>query len=69
MAVDPRFIPYGTRMFIITDDGEYVYGIATAEDAGDSNIVGNRIDLWFSTKAECIRFGYRECTIYFLGTN
>ena len=69
VAVDPRFIPHGTRMFIVTKDGEYVYGIAAAEDAGDSNIVGNRIDLWFPTKAECIQFGYRECTIYFLGSN
>lgn len=67
VAVDPSFIPYGTRMFIITNDGDYVYGIAAAEDAGDSNILGSRIDLWFSTKAECIQFGCRECTIYFLG--
>lgn len=69
VAVDPRYIPYGTRMFIITNDGEYVYGIATAEDAGDSNILGNRIDLWLPTRADCIKFGYRECTIYFLGSN
>jgi len=69
VAVDPRFIPFGTRMFIITNDGEYVYGIATAEDAGDSNILGNRVDLWLPTRSECIQFGYRECTIYFLGSN
>ncbi len=67
VAVDPRFIPFGTRMFIISNDGEYVYGIAAAEDAGDSNIVGNRIDVWFPTRSECIQFGYRECTIYILG--
>ena len=67
VAVDPRFIPYGTRMFIITNDGEYVYGIAAAEDAGDSNIMGNRIDLWYPTRSDCIQFGYRECTIYILG--
>ena len=69
VAVDPSFIPFGTRMFIITNDGEYVYGIGTAEDAGDGNIIGNRIDLWFPTKSECIQFGYRDCTIYFLGSN
>ena len=69
VAVDPSFIPFGTRMFIITNDGAYVYGIAAAEDAGDGNIVGNRIDLWFPTKAECIQFGYRSCTIYFLGSD
>ena len=68
IAVDPRVIPYGTRMFIITNDGEYVYGIATAEDCGSPNhIVGDRVDLYFDTKEECIEFGYRECTIYFLG--
>ena len=65
--MDPRFIPFGTRMFIITDDGEYIYGIGTAEDAGDDNIVGSRIDLWFPTRDECIIFGYRSCTVYFLG--
>lgn len=67
VAVDPRFIPYGTRMFIITNDGSYVYGIAAAEDAGDSNILGTRIDLWFPTREECIQFGCRDCTIYILG--
>lgn len=67
VAVDPRYIPFGTRMFIITDDGEYIYGIGTAEDAGDGNIIGSRIDLWFPTREECIQFGYRTCTVYFLG--
>lgn len=69
IAVDPRVIPYGTRMFIVTNDGQYIYGIATAEDCGDLNyICGNRIDLFFNTKWECYQFGYRECTVYFLGT-
>ena len=68
IAVDPSVIPYGTRMFIVTNDGEYVYGIATAEDCGSlDHIVGDRVDLYFDTWDECIRFGYRECTIYFLG--
>lgn len=68
IAVDPSVIPYGTRMFIVTNDGEYVYGIATAEDCGSLNhIVGDRVDLYFDTLEECNEFGYRECTIYFLG--
>ncbi len=66
IAVDPTVIPYGTRMFIITNDGKYVYGIATAEDCG-SAIKGKRVDLYFDTVAECNRFGIRNCTIYFLG--
>ncbi len=69
IAVDPTVIPYGTRMFIVSNDGEYVYGIATAEDCGDTQyICGNRVDLYYDTYEECIQFGYRECTVYFLGT-
>lgn len=67
IAVDPSFIPYGSRVFIVSNDGEYVYGIAAAEDAGDGNIVGNRIDIWMPTRDDCIQFGCRECTIYILG--
>ena len=66
VAVDPRVIPYGTRMFIVSNDGNYVYGISTAEDCG-SSIKENRIDLYFPTYNECIEFGMRGCTVYFLG--
>ncbi len=69
IAVDPSVIPYGTRMYIVTNDGEYIYGIATAEDCGDSqHISGTRIDLWYATEWECILFGVRECTVYILGS-
>lgn len=66
VAVDPRYIPYGTRMFIVSNDGEYVYGIAVAEDCG-GDIKGDRMDLYMPTYGECIQFGRRVCTIYFLG--
>lgn len=68
IAVDPSVIPYGTRMFIVSEDGEYIYGIATAEDCGNLDFIcGTRVDLFFDTKHECIQFGNRYCTIYFLG--
>lgn len=68
IAVDPRRIPYGTRLFIMSEDGEYIYGVATAEDTGSrDHIVGTRIDLHFDTKWECIQFGARDCLVYFLG--
>ncbi len=67
VAVDPRYIPYGTRMFIITNDGSYVYGLAVAEDCGGA-IKGDRIDLYMPTYAECMQFGRKDATIYFLGT-
>ncbi len=66
VAVNPKHIPYGTRMFITSSDGGFVYGIATAEDHGGS-IGKDRIDLYMPSYHECIQFGRRECTVYFLG--
>lgn len=65
VAVDPRIIPYGTQMMIVANDGSYIYGIAVAEDCGGS-IKNNRLDLYFPTYNECIQFGIRECTVYFI---
>ena len=65
VAVDPAVIPYGTRMFIVSNDGEYVYGVSTAEDCGGL-IIDKRIDLYYPTLRECNIFGRRDCTIYFL---
>lgn len=66
VAVDPSRIPYGTRMFIIANDGSYVYGMATAEDCG-GDIKGDRMDLYMPTYEQCREFGRRRCTLYFLG--
>jgi uncharacterized protein YabE (DUF348 family)/3D (Asp-Asp-Asp) domain-containing protein len=65
VAVDPTVIPYGTRMFIVTNDGSYIYGIGTAEDCGGA-IKGDRLDLYFPTTEECFQFGAKGCTVYFL---
>lgn len=65
VAVDPTVIPYGTEMFIITNDGKYIYGLSAAEDCGGA-IKENRLDLYFPTTAECFKFGVRDCTVYFL---
>lgn len=67
VAVDPRYIPYGTRMFIVSNDGSYIYGISVAEDCGGA-IKCDRVDLYFPTTAECFQFGRRDCTVYLLGT-
>ncbi len=66
VAVDPSVIPYGTRMYIVSNDGAYYYGLSTAEDCGGS-IIGNRLDLYMETDPECWQFGVRDCTVYFLG--
>ena len=66
VAVDPRMIPYGTKMFIVSNDGSFVYGLSTAEDCGGA-IKNNRIDLYMPTTSQCFQFGVRNCTVYFLG--
>ncbi len=65
VAVDPKLIPYGTKMFIVSNDGKFVYGLSAAEDCGGS-IKGNRIDLYMPTTKQCLNFGIRNCTVYFL---
>lgn len=65
IAVDPKVIPLGSKMYIVSNDGEYVYGYCVAEDIG-GGIKGNRVDLYFDTFAECYQFGVRKCTVYIL---
>ena len=65
VAVDPRQIPYGTKMYIVSNDGAYLYGFSIAEDTGGA-IRHNRIDLFFRSQAACIQFGVRNCTVYIL---
>lgn len=66
IAVDPTVILLGTKMYVVSNDGQYVYGYCVAEDIG-GGIKGNKIDLYFDTYAECWDFGVRMCTVYILG--
>ena len=66
VAVDPRYIPYGTRMFIVAQDGSYIYGLSEAEDCG-GDIIGDRVDLYLPTFEDCMAFGRKDCTVYYLG--
>ena len=60
IAVDPRVIPLGTRVYV---EG---YGYATAEDTGDRYIKGNAIDLFMDTYDECVQWGLQRVKIYIL---
>ena len=66
VAVDPTIVPYGTRMFIVNEDGSFIYGIGTAEDCG-GGIKGMRLDLYMPTLWEAYDFGRQNVTVYFLG--
>ena len=63
VAVDRNVLPLGTKVYVVSNDGAYVYGFAVAEDTG---VRGNTIDLYMETNSECIQFGVRECTVYIL---
>ncbi|MBI4733746.1 MAG: 3D domain-containing protein [Rubrobacteridae bacterium] len=60
VAVDPRVIPLGTRLYI---EG---YGEAIAADTGGA-IKGNRIDLCYNTPGECFKFGRQTVKVHVLG--
>lgn len=65
VSVDPDVIPYGTKLYIMAEDGSWVYGYAVAEDCG--SFTGNRIDIYFDTYNDCIKFGRQNATVYILG--
>ena len=65
VAVDPRVIPLGTRMYIESADGSFVYGYCVAEDTGGA-IKGNKVDLFFNSYNECMQFGRRNVNVYIL---
>ena len=60
IAVDPRVIPYYTKIYVPG------YGFGQALDTGGA-IKGKRIDLAMDSHAEAIQFGRRNIKIYILG--
>jgi uncharacterized protein YabE (DUF348 family) len=65
IAVDPKVIPLGTKVYIETTDGKYIYGTAVAADIG-SAIKGNIIDICVNSRAEAYAFGRRTVNVYIL---
>lgn len=61
IAVDPRVIPYGTKVYIPQFGGTFV-----AADTGGA-IKGNKIDVYLNSYSECINFGRRTLDIVVLG--
>lgn len=68
VAVNPRQIPYGSKLWIVSSDGRYTYGYAVAEDTGGFTKWSNGpvVDLYMSTSSECYSFGVRNVKIYVL---
>ena len=67
IAVNPNVIPYGTKMYIKSSDGTYIYGYAVAADTGGFvRSRPNNVDLFMSSRAACSAFGRRNVEIYIL---
>ncbi|SDY70583.1 3D domain-containing protein [Thermoactinomyces sp. DSM 45892] len=59
VAVDPKVIPLGTKLFI---EG---YGMAVAADTGGA-VKGNFVDVYFNSEAECQKWGVKNKKVYIL---
>lgn len=67
IAVDPKEIPYGTEMYIVSADGQYVYGYCIAADTGSYIYdVDWTVDLYMNSEAQCRKWGRRDIIIYVL---
>lgn len=67
VAVNPKKIPYGSKLYIVSPDGSYVYGYAIAGDTGLALMSGRCVvDLFFAHYEECLRFGARRLNVYVL---
>ncbi len=68
VAVNPRQIPYGTEMWIVSLDGKYVYGYAKAEDTGGFVHFRNgaTVDLYMYSGEDAVDWGWRGVVIYIL---
>lgn len=67
VAVNPNIIPYGSLMYITSDDGQFVYGYAYAADTGTAMMQGTAfIDLYYETYDESVTSAVIPVTVYVL---
>ncbi len=67
VAVNTNIFPFGTKFYIKSSDGKYIYGYAVAADTGGFlNTRPTNFDLFFETEAQCKAFGRRNIEVYVL---
>lgn len=65
VAVNPDVIPYGTLLYITSDDGSFVYGYAYAADTGTALMTGHAfVDLYYETYEESVENAVIPVTVY-----
>ncbi len=67
VAVNPKVIPYGSKLFIKSTDGSFIYGYAIAADTGTALMDGRvLVDCFFDTYEESCAFGAKKMDVYVL---
>ncbi len=67
VAVNTNIFPFGTKFYIKSSDGKYIYGYAVAADTGGFlKTRPTNFDLFFETEAQCKAFGRRNIEVYVL---
>jgi len=67
VAVNPNNIPYGSKLFIQSPDGSFIYGYAIAADTGTAlmqGIIG--VDLFYATYDQSAANGIKTVDIFVL---
>lgn len=67
VAVNPSVIPYGTKMYIVANDGSgAIYGYASAEDTGGFIYMSNGpiVDMYVNTYDDVYAWGNHPVDIY-----
>lgn len=65
IAVDPRVIPLGTRVYVEIPGAAPDYGYAVAADVGGA-IKGNKIDVYLDTSGAVSAWGVKKVKVYIL---
>ncbi|MDR0531818.1 MAG: G5 domain-containing protein [Oscillospiraceae bacterium] len=67
IAVNPKQFPYGTKLWVVSTDGKYIYGYAIAADTG-TFAMGNTVmvDLFMPNNTMARQWGARDVTVYVL---
>jgi len=66
IAVDPRVIPYGTKLKIVYPDGSIIFGLAedTGGFAGKTTFGTYQIDVCYANHEEALQRGVKQVKVY-----
>lgn len=64
-ACNPNIIPYGTKVYITSADGKFVYGWAIATDTGTALMRGHvLVDLFYDSYEDSALNGVKQVNVY-----